>query len=123
MTDRDRVQLLFGLYQAPPVKRGDRAFGFVRDSEVVITGWSDAPMSWPRGYAPSERPGGGPSLLVDEELARTVRRESATAVCYWWGVGHTTIARWRRALGATRKNNAGSQRLIRSATATALEAA
>jgi len=90
MTDRDRVQLLFGLYQAPPVKRGDRAFGFVRDSEVVITGWSDAPMSWPRGYARSEKPGGGPALLVDDELARAVRRESAAAVCHWWGVGHTT---------------------------------
>jgi hypothetical protein len=25
MTDRERVQLLFGPYQAPPLKRGDRA--------------------------------------------------------------------------------------------------
>jgi hypothetical protein len=123
VTNRDKVNLLFGPYQAPSLRRGDRALCRVRDCEVVITGWSDAPMSWPRGYAPSERPGGGLALLVDDQLARAVRRESAAAVCYWWGVGHTTIARWRRALGATRRNNAGSQRLIRSAAATAREAA
>ena len=122
MTDRERVKLLFGPYRAPPLRRGDRAFCRVRDCEVAITGWSKAPMSWPRGYARSERPGGGTALLVDDELARAVRRESAAAVCHWWG-GHTTIARWRRALGAPRTSNQGSQRLIRSAATTALEAA
>jgi hypothetical protein len=48
MTDRERVMLLFGPYRAPPLRRGDRAFCRVRDREVVITGWSDAPLSWPR---------------------------------------------------------------------------
>jgi hypothetical protein len=72
MTDRDRVQLLFGPYQVPPVKRGDRAFCFVRDREMVITGWSDAPLSWPRGYARPSKPAGGAALLVDDELAPVV---------------------------------------------------
>jgi hypothetical protein len=40
-----------------------------------------------------------------------------------WGIGRTTIAKWRRALEVTRKNNEGSQVLIHAATAKALAAA
>jgi hypothetical protein len=50
-------------------------------------------------------------LLVDDELARAVRTEAAAAVAYWWGVGPTAVARWRKALGVTRSNNAGTVRL------------
>jgi hypothetical protein len=56
-----------------------------------------------------------PSLLVDEELARAVRQESAAAVRYWWGVSAGVVWRWRKALGVTKINNAGSQRLVRAA--------
>jgi hypothetical protein len=33
------------------------------------------------------------------DLARAVRRESAQAVAYWWGVGLTAVWKWRKALG------------------------
>src|SRR3954454_24942278 len=66
MTDRDRVQLLFGRYQAPPLKRGDRAFCLFRDCAVVITIWTDSPIPWPRGCALDSH--GGSGLRVDEEL-------------------------------------------------------
>jgi hypothetical protein len=54
---------------------------------VIVTRWSDAPISWPRGDAPSEKRGGGPGLIVDDELARAVRTESAEAVAYFWAWG------------------------------------
>jgi hypothetical protein len=38
MTGRECVRLLFGPYEAPPLRRGDRAPCRVRDCEVVITG-------------------------------------------------------------------------------------
>jgi hypothetical protein len=48
MTDRERVKLLFGSYQAPPLKRGDRAVCPFRACAVVITSWTDARIPWPR---------------------------------------------------------------------------
>jgi hypothetical protein len=33
------------------------------------------------------------------DLAEAVRRESATALCSWWGVTGQTVRKWRRALG------------------------
>jgi hypothetical protein len=69
MTDRDRVQLLFGPYKAPALQRGDRAFCLVRDCEVVVTGWTDARIPWPRCRAlDSLGPGSGP-LWAPEEIA------------------------------------------------------
>ena len=81
MTDRDRLKLLFGPYRAPPLRRGDRATCLYRDTTVVITSWTDAPIPWPRCRALDSR--GGFGLLVDEELARAVRHESAAAVMHW----------------------------------------
>jgi hypothetical protein len=60
----DNVRLLHGPFKAPPLRRGDRAFCFYRDKEVIITRWSSGRIPWPlckpfgRGY---------PGLLVDEE--------------------------------------------------------
>jgi hypothetical protein len=118
----EKFKLLFGPYKPPSLKRGDRAFCLVRDRLVIVTTWTDAPISWPRAYAPSEKKGGGPRLLVDEELARAVRSEGAAAVGRWRRVGKETISKWRRALGVTKTNNEGSRRLVRVATAKALEA-
>jgi hypothetical protein len=50
MTEREKVALLFGLYTPPRVQKGDRAFCLVRDCLVVIIGWSDARLPWPRCY-------------------------------------------------------------------------
>jgi hypothetical protein len=60
-------------------------------------------------------PGGGSGILLDEELARAVRCESAAAIRHWWGVTVGVVWRWRKALGVTRTNNEGSRRLIQGA--------
>ncbi|MBI1913582.1 MAG: hypothetical protein HYS12_02325 [Planctomycetes bacterium] len=109
--DDERVRLLFGPYQAPALRRGSRAWCLYRDRLVVITGWSDAPIPWPlcRGLEP---PMGGTGPLVDEELARAVRHESALAIQFWWGIGSCAVGRWRRALGVGRMDSPGSRQLI-----------
>ena len=53
----DRVRLLHGPYQAPRLHVGDRATCLFRDRDVVGTGWTDAPISWPRCRL-SHAPGG-----------------------------------------------------------------
>jgi hypothetical protein len=54
-------------------------------------------------------------LLVDEELARAIRHESAVAVAHWWGVSRAAVIHWRKALGVGRTDNEGSRRLIQAA--------
>ena len=53
-------------------------------------------------------------MLVDEELARAIRHESAAAIRHWWGVGVGVVWRWRKALGVGRMDNEGSARLIQA---------
>jgi LPXTG-motif cell wall-anchored protein len=50
----------------------------------------------PHPPAAVPRPGrhrGGSGLLLDEELARAVRHESAAAVMYWWRASHGAVMR------------------------------
>jgi hypothetical protein len=111
----ERVKLLHGPYKAPRLRRGDRAFCLFKDCDVVVTGSTDARISWPR-CGPLDVPRSHPSLLVDEELARAIRHESVAAIRYWWGLSEGVVIRWRKALGVTRTNNEGSQRLIHAAS-------
>jgi hypothetical protein len=122
MTDRERVKPLFGPYQAPPLNRGDRTTCLYRDATVVVTSWTDAPIPWPRCRA-LDTPGPGSGLLVDEELARAVRHESAAAIMFWWSASHTAVQNWRRALGVGRKDNEGTARLVLAAAEKGAEAA
>jgi hypothetical protein len=115
MRDAGRVKLLFGPYAAPRLRRGDRAICLFKDCDVVVTSWTDARISWPRGR-PVDVPRTHPSLLVDEELARAVRLESAAAIRHWWGVSEGVVHRWRKVLGVTRTNNPGSVRRQRAAS-------
>ena len=108
----DRVRLLHGPYHAPSLRVGDRATCLFKDGDVHVTGWTDAPISWPRCLPVGRK--GHPSLLVDEELARAIRNESAAAVGHWWGVSVGVVWRWRKALGVGPENE-GSRRLIRAA--------
>jgi hypothetical protein len=112
MHDASRYRLLHGPYTAPALERGDRVTCFYRDADVIITGWSDARIPWPRCRLPGTR-GGGSGLLVDAELARAVRCESMLAICYRSGVVPSVVWRWRKALGVE-KLNEGS-RLLRNA--------
>jgi hypothetical protein len=65
---------------------------------VVITGWADGRIAWPRCRALGHR--GGSGLLVEEELARAIQHESAAALCYWWGITCSTVTLWRKARAA-----------------------
>jgi hypothetical protein len=121
VTDRERVKLLFGPYEAPPLRRGSRAFCLYRDGAVVITGWTDARIPWPRCVR-LEPPRRGPGLLKDEELARAIRHESAAAVMHWWGASKTAVQNWRRAFGVGRTDNEGTRRLVRAAAENGAEA-
>src|SRR6266852_913727 len=114
MIDRERLKLLFGPYKAPRLRRRDRAFCLFRDCDVVITSWTDARISWPRCRA-LDVGRSAPGLLVNEEMARAIRSESAVAIRHWWKVSTTTVAAWRRALGVGRADPEGSRRLIRAA--------
>src|SRR5262249_59558985 len=96
LPDRERLKLLFGPYAAPPLKRGDKACCLFRDAEVVVTSWTFAPIPWPRCRL-ADGPGGGSGLLVDEELARAVRHESAAAIMFWWQARQTAVNNWRPA--------------------------
>jgi hypothetical protein len=114
MNARDRTRLLFGPYQSPQLRKDDRATCLFKDTDVVVTGWTDARGSWPRCLPVGTK--GHPSLLVDEELARSNRHELAAALQHWWGVSDGVVTRWRRVFGVGRVNCPGSQRLVRSAS-------
>jgi hypothetical protein len=86
----DRVRLLHSPYKAPRLRKGDQAACLFRDCEVIVTGWTAARIAWPR-CRPLDVPRTHPSLLVDEELARAVRTESAAAVRFWWGVSVAVV--------------------------------
>jgi hypothetical protein len=110
----NRYLLLFGPYCAPPLQRGDRSICHYRDGDVVITGWTEARLPWPRCQALGSK--GGSGILVDDELARAIRHESAVAIQHWWGVNGVTVARWRKSFGVGRADPEGSRRLIQSAS-------
>jgi hypothetical protein len=114
MTDDDHVRLLYGPYKPPALKVGDQALCLYRDAPVVIYAWSAARIPWPLCYHAGTR-AFGKGLLVEEELTRAVRLESAVAVQHWWGVSEVTVTKWRKVVGAGRKNNPGTQRLIHAA--------
>jgi hypothetical protein len=114
MRDLDRVKLLFGPYRAPHLRRGDRATCLNHDAVVLITSWTSARISWPL-CRPVDCRRGQPTILLNETLAQAVRRESAAAIRYHWGVSAVVVWRWRKLLGVSRTNNEGSSRLIRAA--------
>ena len=94
-------ELLHGPYKAP----ADRTVCLYRDTEVVITSWTDAPISWSRCRAIGVR------LLIDEELLQAIRTEWSLAIQYWWGVRVETVSFWRKAFGVLQWGTEGSRRL------------
>jgi hypothetical protein len=116
MDNRDRFKLLRSPYEAPPLRRGHRATCLYRDCDVVVTSWTNARISWPRCRAVGSR--GGSGLLVDTELLRAIRTESAAAIKHWWGVGTKAVWNWRKAIGITQRGTEGSVRLHRKLSET-----
>jgi len=111
--------LLFGPYRPPALRRGDRVTCLDRDCDVVITGWKDAPIGWPLCRPLGSR--GAAGLLVDDELVRAIRHESASALHYWWGACYTVVHRLRRNQNVGFMDSEGSRRLIRAAAARGAE--
>lgn len=64
-----------------------------------IVGVSNGRIQWPIGQTHRAK-----SPVLYRDLARAVRREGASAVAFWWGVGRTAVHKWRRALGVPRIN-------------------
>jgi hypothetical protein len=96
MDDTDRFKLLFGPYKTPRFRVGGRVRCEVR-GEVKVCGLSEARIPCP--LARRRGRGGTGALVIYRGLARAVRRESAQAVAYWWGVTGQTVTAWRKALG------------------------
>lgn len=89
-------KLIAGPYHPPKLRSGQIVTCLVR-GEMEVCGWSDAPFKWPLGRRPGTRYLG--RQIVTDELVRAIRTESSLAVCYWWGLSHTTVSQWRRKLG------------------------
>jgi hypothetical protein len=49
MRDADRFKLLFGPYRSPRVRVGRILTCEAGDADVIVVGYSDAPIPWPRG--------------------------------------------------------------------------
>lgn len=106
---------LIGRYSAPAVKRGDRVTCLFRDCLCVVTSMSGAPIPWPRVRALGGN-GSGSGLLVNDELARAVRAESAVALKYHFGASATTVWKWRKRFDVNgHATTPGSVRAIRAA--------
>jgi hypothetical protein len=114
-----KCQLIHGPYTAPALRRGDRATCHLR-GVVKITSWTSAGIPWPRCKVVGQR--GGSGVLLDDELARAVRQESAAAIRDWWGASENAVWRWRKVLGVDRVNNSATHRLVVAASQAGAEA-
>src|SRR4051794_26521332 len=106
MNPKDRVKLRFGPYPAPRFSYGDVVF-CERVGEVILCGLSSGRIPWPLC-----RCGKVKAIALVGKLVDAVREESALAVQYWWGVGPSTVWKWRKALGVG-AHNRGTRALQR----------
>ncbi len=109
MRQSDRVKLHFGPYRTPLLRRGARVMCAIH-GELIVEGLTDGRIPWPIGRGARQR-----SIVLFRDLERAVERESFQAVAYWWGVGATTVAKWRWALKVPKINE--GTRLLRIAYA------
>lgn len=105
MINAERYKLLHGPYRAPRVRYGKTLFCELR-GEVVVNGMSFGRIAWPTTRKKRSRP----AFILCGDLVRAVRRESALAICYWFGVTPQTVTAWRKALGVPTTNE-GTRRL------------
>ena len=74
---------------------------------MTVRSMSDGRIVWPMTI---RKGGGRPFLIVCGDLAKAVKRESAIAICHWWGVTNQTVTVWRKALDVPQVNE-GTRRL------------
>ncbi len=109
MHPSSRFALLHGPYRAPRCRIGGYLECAIR-GRVQVRAMSDGRIQWPMTQ---RRTGGGKRFLIlCGDLVRAIQQESATAVCYWWGVTPQTVTVWRKALGVP-QHNAGTLDLHR----------
>jgi hypothetical protein len=101
-----RQRLRFGPYRTPRFNYGQKVECLAR-GELRITKLSSGRIPWPMGLGA----GGKPTVALYRDLAKAVRRESNAAICYWWGVGPSTVGTWRKALGVQAPNE-GDRRVL-----------
>src|SRR5436190_22633981 len=107
LKDPQRNKLIGGPYHPPPTRPG-RFLACEMRGKVKVHDFSDAPIPWPIGSDKGVRP----TIIVCGDLVRAVRTESLTAICYHWGVCHSTVSNWRKTLGVE-PMNPGTTRLLR----------
>lgn len=100
-----RSNLLFGPYKTPRFRLGAEVHCSLR-GDVRIVGITAGRIPWPVGQTKRAK-----TLVIYGALERAIRRESAVAICHWWGVTPQTVTKWRKALGVEAYNE-GSRRLI-----------
>lgn len=106
MTGSDRCALRFGTYRTPRFRYGTVVMCEVR-GEVTIVGLTNSRIPWPIGKRVRAK-----SHAVFGGLASAIHCESATAICYWFGVTPQTVTKWRKAMGVG-PVNAGTSELKR----------
>lgn len=102
MDDINRFKLL-GKYRTPRFKYGDIVTCAIL-GDVKIVGLTDARIPWPKcrsGKCARAFPLYG-------DLIEAVKRESGQAIMHWFGVGETTVGKWRQALGVERRTTGTS---------------
>jgi hypothetical protein len=115
------MALLAGPYTTPRLRKGDRAFCFFQDTDVVVTSWKQGRIPWPRCRPIDAERWRSSSVLVNDEVLRAIQTESSLPIHYWWGVSPTIIGKWKAAFGVHRTNNpgtvAGNRRAVKASTA------
>lgn len=84
MQDVDRTHLI-GTYSTPLFRYGDHII-CERVGQVVLVGLTDARIPWPIG-----KRGRHKAIVLYGDLVEAVKRESAGAVPFNWGVGLFTV--------------------------------
>lgn len=102
------LRLRYGSYATPRFRYGSTVTDSCR-GDVVIMSLSAGRIPWPLGRITGKNSQG---LILYDALIRAVRRESAQAVAYWWGVTAQTVTRWRKALGVVGPTD--GERAVRS---------
>lgn len=100
MTDSERFKLLYGPYEVPKFRVGDKLLCEYRDREVKVSGITDARIPWPCARGPGPQ---GP--IVCGSLISAIRSEAVIAVAHHWGVCVKTVTKWRRAFEVAAVNN------------------
>lgn len=107
LRDEERYRLLYGPYEPPLVKRG-----FLVDAvrgKVRFGTFSNGRIPWPKAKRQGKSGSGG--FILCGDLLRALERESSPAISHHWGVSHSTVSNWRRAL-ELKGRTAGAQRLV-----------